>query len=210
MRFATQTLSAAFHRCQLATWAVSRLCNKWFTDKSRTDVAGLESVCTLSSWSPCISSVPDLQMVQHMFNCILLPPSNTGSRPLRGSRSSYTPTTDQTNAAIFISAQENHCKGTDPPENRALIAVPFKPNVIAAEKADPKVHWQPRPACCTVASMSTEDGGTKMCTVTCTVPVLAWGEVAAEMFSDSFIFIYVGEPWGVPSSLNVTLTGAHL
>lgn len=79
-------------------------------------------------------------MVQHMFNCILLPPSHTRSCPLRGSRPPYTPTTDQTNVAIFISAEGNHCKGTDPAENRALIAVPVKLNVVAADKPHPKVH----------------------------------------------------------------------
>lgn len=98
-----------------------------------------------------MSSIPDLQMVEHMFNCILLPPSHTRSCPLRGSRSSYTPTADHTNVAIFISAERNHCKGTDPAKNRALIAVPLKPNVIAAEKPHPKVQRQLTPAHCTVS-----------------------------------------------------------
>lgn len=98
-------------------------------------------------------------MVQHMFNCILLPPSRTGSCPLRGSRSPYAPTTDQTNVAIFISAEGNHCKGTDPAENRALIAVPLKPNVIATDKHQPKVHgeWTPVQCVCSVhQSMKTQ------------------------------------------------------
>lgn len=94
----------------------------------------------ISFWSPNMSSVPGLQMVQHMFNCLLLPLSHTGSCPLRGFRSPYTPTTDQTNVAIFISAEGNHCKGTDPAENRALIAVPLKPNAIETDKPHPKVH----------------------------------------------------------------------
>lgn len=84
-----------------------------------------------------LSSLLDPQIVKHMFNCILLPPSHTGFRPLRGSRSSYTPTVDQ---AIVISAEGNHCKGTDPAENGALIAVPFKPNV----------HGQITPVQCSV------------------------------------------------------------
>ena len=89
-----------------------------------------------------------------MFNCILLPPSHTGSRPLRGSRSSYTPTVDQ---AIVISAEGNHCKGTDPAENRALIAVPFKPNVVATDKPHPKVHGQITLVQCSVQqSMKTQ------------------------------------------------------
>lgn len=74
--------------------------------------------------------------------------SHTGSRPLRGSGSSCTPTTDQTNVAIFISAEGNHCKGTDPAENRALIAVPLKPNVIATDKPHPKVHRELTPLQC--------------------------------------------------------------
>ena len=93
-----------------------------------------------SFWSLHTNSVPDPQMVQHMFNCILLPSSHTGSCPLRGSRSLYTPTTDRTNVAIFISAEGNHCKGIDPAENRALIAVSLKPNVIATDKPHFKVH----------------------------------------------------------------------
>lgn len=92
-----------------------------------------------------MSFSPDLQMVQHMFNCILLPPSHTGSCPLRGSRSPYTPTADQTNVAIFISAEGNYCKGTDPAENRALIAEPLKPNVVATDKPHPKVHRELTP-----------------------------------------------------------------
>lgn len=102
----------------------------------------------LSLRSLYLKSVSDLQMVQHMFNCILLPPFHTGSSPLKGCRSRYTPTRDQTNIAIFISAEGNHCKGTDPAENRALIAVPLKPNVIATDKPHPKVHSEQTPAHC--------------------------------------------------------------
>lgn len=87
-----------------------------------------------------MSSVQDPQMLQHMLNCILLPPSPTRSCPLRGSRSPSAPTTEQANIAIFISAGGNHCKATDPAENRALIAVPLKPNVIASDKPHPKVQ----------------------------------------------------------------------
>lgn len=88
-----------------------------------------------------------------MFNCVLLPPSHTGSCPLRGSRSPYTPTTDQTNVAIFISAEGNHCKGTDPVENRALIAVPLKPNAIATDKPYSKVHGELTPVQYTVSQV---------------------------------------------------------
>lgn len=121
----------------------------------------------LSLWLLHMSSIPDLQLVQHMFNCILLPPSHAGSCPLRGSRSPYTPTTDQTNAAIFISAEGNHCKGSDPAENRALIAVPLKPNVIATDKPQPKEH---REQTCTMGLQCTaEHEGTTAMDIKCCV-----------------------------------------
>lgn len=84
---------------------------------------------------------PDMYMAQHMFNCILLP-THSGSCPLWGSRSPYIPITDQINVPIFLSAEGNHCKGTDPSENRALIAVPLKPNVIETDKTQPKVQQE--------------------------------------------------------------------
>lgn len=87
-----------------------------------------------------LAITPELPMLQHMFICILLPPFHTGSCLLRGFRLPYTHTTDQTNTAIFISAEGNRCKGTDPAENRALIAAHLKPNVIATDKCHPKVH----------------------------------------------------------------------
>lgn len=87
----------------------------------------------------------DLHIVLDMFNSILLPSFYTRSCPLRGSRSTYTPTAVQTNIAIFISAEGNYCKGTDPAENGALMAVPLKSNVIATDKPHLKEHREQNP-----------------------------------------------------------------
>lgn len=87
-----------------------------------------------------MSSKPDLQMVEHMFNYVLSPPSYTGSRPLRGSGSPYTPTANQTKVTIFVCAEGRHCKSLDPTEKREPIAVHPQPNVMATVKLHPKVH----------------------------------------------------------------------
>lgn len=55
---------------------------------------------------------------------------------------SHIPTMDQINIAICLSADGAHCKGTDPAENRVLIAVLLKPNVIATDKPQCKVHTE--------------------------------------------------------------------
>lgn len=120
-------------------------CGHLNTVQAYSDTENSYSSACLPYYHPGLKSVSDLQMVQHMFNCILLHPFHTGSSPLKGCRSLYTPTRDQTNIAIFISAEGNHCKGTDPAENRALIAVPLKPNVIATDKPHPKVHSEQTP-----------------------------------------------------------------
>lgn len=120
-------------------------CGHLNTVQAYSDTENSYNSACLPYYHPGLKSVSDLQMVQHMFNCILLHPFHTGSSPLKGCRSLYTPTRDQTNIAIFISAEGNHCKGTDPAENRALIAVPLKPNVIATDKPHPKVHSEQTP-----------------------------------------------------------------
>lgn len=42
----------------------------------------------------------------------------------------------------------NLCKGADPDESRALIAVPLKPNVMVADKAHSKVQRDQTPVKC--------------------------------------------------------------
>lgn len=81
---------------------------------------------------------------QHVYNCV----SYKGSRPPRRPGSIHIAMTDQTNLAIVISAEGNHCRGTDPAENRALIAIALKPNVIATDKSHPKVPWKLSPVKC--------------------------------------------------------------